>query len=111
MNKGLSRTHLGLAIFYCLVAVVVLTVHMLGSISRGDGGIQADWQSTAIIAGIFGFPVVLHAIARRGVRGGKPWGRTCSRVLGILLLFAIPVGTVFGIFILLRTRNKDWQAA
>lgn len=60
---------------------------------------------------IFGLLHVLHALALKGVRQGRAWGCTLSRVRGVLLLFAIPLGTIKGAFVLMRTGKTDWQHA
>ena len=103
MNKSLARIHLGLAILYGLVAIVLCAIHLTGE--------KASAMGVLVFAGIFGPPLALHSAALRGVRAGQLWGRTLSRALGILLLLAIPIGTILGTFILLRTRHKDWQNA
>lgn len=101
MNQSLSRIHLGFAIFYAVVAAVLCVLHLTDS--------KASLLGVVILLAIFGTPFVLHTIALAGVRSGRLWGRNLSRVLGILLLFAAPIGTILGGFILLRTSKKDWQ--
>lgn len=103
MNKSLARIHLGLTIFYGLIAVLLITVHLSGD--------KASLSGVLILLAIFGTLPVLHALALKGVRQGRGWGRSLSRVLGVLLLFAIPIGTILGAFVLMRTGKADWQHA
>lgn len=49
-----------------------------------------------VVAGIGGF----HLRVGRGVVTGEPWARTAAIVLGVLMLPSLPIGTVFGGFIL-----------
>ncbi|CAN7590136.1 hypothetical protein [Acidovorax sp. LjRoot117] len=101
MNKSLARIHLGLAIFYGLLAALLSAIHLTGD--------KASATGVLIFAAVFGTPLVLHALALRGVRNGLLWGRSLSRTLGILLLFAVPIGTVLGAFVIMRTGPKDWE--
>ncbi|OSZ75857.1 hypothetical protein [Hydrogenophaga sp. IBVHS1] len=103
MNKSLARIHLGLATFYGLIAVLLIAVHLAGD--------KASLGGVLILLAIFGLLPVLHALALKGVRQGWSWGRTLSRALGVLLLFAFPIGTILGAFVLMRTGRTDWQHA
>lgn len=101
MNKSLARIHLGFAIFYGLLMALFCVLHLAGDKASGTG--------VLVFAGIFGTPLALHYTALRGVRAGQLWGRNLSRTLGILLLFAVPIGTILGAFVLMRTGQKDWE--
>lgn len=101
MNKSLARIHLGLAVFYGLLTALFCLFHLTGDNASGTG--------VLVFAAIFGTPLALHSAALYGVRTGRLWGRNLSRTLGILLLFALPIGTVLGTFVLMRTRQKDWE--
>ncbi len=103
MNKSLARIHLGLAIFYGLIAVLLIAVHLSGS--------KASLGGVLILLAVFGVLPALHALALKGVRQGRRWGRNLSRVLGVLLLFAVPIGTILGAFVLMRTGKTDWEQA
>jgi hypothetical protein len=43
---------------------------------------------------------VIHVLAASGSARLQPWARLVSLLMGVLLLFAFPIGTVFGIFLL-----------
>lgn len=101
MNKSLARIHLGMVVFYALLVVLACVIHLEGDKASGMG--------VLILAAVFGIPLLLHYLAMRGVRAGKRWGRNLSRVLGVLMLFAVPIGTILGAFMLMRTGKTDWQ--
>jgi hypothetical protein len=101
LNKSLARIHLGMVVFYALLVVLACAVHVEGDKASGMG--------VLVLAAIFGIPLLLHYVAMRGVRAGKRWGRNLSRVLGVLMLFAVPIGTILGAFMLMRTGRTDWQ--
>ena len=44
--------------------------------------------------------VVFHALAARASRLRQPWARIASLLMGCLLLIAVPIGTIAGIFLL-----------
>src|SRR5581483_7409209 len=50
-----------------------------------------------------------HFLTARGAKACKPWGRICSIVIAIILLFGLPVGTIIGIYLLVNTW-QPWQA-
>ena len=41
-----------------------------------------------------------HALASRASRLRQPWARIASLVMGCLLLLAVPIGTIAGIFLI-----------
>lgn len=103
MNKSLARIHLGLAIFYGLIALLLIALHLSDD--------RASLSGVLILLAIFGLLPLLHALALKGVREGRRWGRNLSRVLGVLLLLAVPIGTILGAFVLMRTGKTDWEHA
>jgi hypothetical protein len=103
MNRSLARIHLGLVIFYGLIAAIICTMYLAGN--------KSDTIGILILLAMFGVLPTLHLVALRGVRTGRAWGRWLSRTLGFFLLFAVPIGTILGIFVLMRTRRKDWEHA
>ncbi|MGX5649000.1 hypothetical protein ACWKW4_01940 [Hydrogenophaga borbori] len=89
MNKSLPSDHRCLAVFYALVVAVLCGLNLAGDRPSGDGAIA--------LATVFGLPVMLHLIALKGVRSGQLWGHNLSRAIALLMLFAVPIGTVFGV--------------
>lgn len=103
MNRSLARIHLCMFIFYGLIAAFICGVYLAGNDSNARG--------TLIVLAMFGVIPTLHLAAMQGVLNGQAWGRWLSRTLGLLLLFAVPFGTIIGTFVLMRTRRKDWEQA
>ena len=103
MNRSLARIHFGLVIFYGLIATFICTSYLAGN--------QSDTTGILILLAMFAALPTLHLVALRGVSTGQAWGRSLSRTLGFLLLFAVPIGTILGIFVLVRTRPNDWEHA
>ncbi|MEG0002752.1 MAG: hypothetical protein RR928_17905, partial [Comamonas sp.] len=81
MNRSLARIHLGLVIFYGLIATFICTVYLAGD--------QSDTTGILILLAMFAALPTLHLVALRGVSTGQAWGRSLSRTLGFLLLFAV----------------------
>lgn len=52
----------------------------------------------------------LHFKAHIEVKKGTNFGKILSRILGGLLLFGFPIGTLMGSAILYYTTQKKWQA-
>lgn len=101
MNRSLARIHLGLVIFYGLIAAFICAVFLAGERSDGAG--------LLILLAMFGTLPALHFVALRGVRSGQRWGRRLSRILGFFLLFAVPIGTILGALVLMRTGERGWE--
>jgi len=51
---------------------------------------------------------VIHVVAASGSARVEPWARWLSLLMGVLLLFAVPIGTAFGLF-LLWAAWKPWE--
>ncbi|UHQ19730.1 hypothetical protein LVB87_00740 [Lysobacter sp. KIS68-7] len=63
------------------------------------------------------FPLILfsvvflaHHLTAKGAKQSKPWARTSSIVISVLLLFGFPVGTLIGIYLLSNTWSP-WDNA
>lgn len=62
-------------------------------------------------AGLIGLTILPIAILRwYAARGalGKQWGRTTSRIIAVLMIFGVPIGTLIAIYIFSQTGAK-WQ--
>ena len=74
--------------------------------------IASDQVSIASLA----FPLVLftavflaHHFTAKGARESKPWARTSSIIISVLLLLGFPVGTLIGVYLLSNTW-RAWDA-
>jgi hypothetical protein len=61
-----------------------------------------------IIGTILPLLFVIHVLGASGSARLHPWARVLSLVMGVLLLIAFPIGTVFGNF-LLWSAWKPWE--
>jgi len=101
-NPALVRLHLGIAAFYLFVFLFIV----YAVVTRSSSSLAGLW----ILGTIAAVPIGLHVCAARGASRGAGWGKTMSRILGVLLLLGFPVGTVLGGLILVKTGANDWQA-
>jgi Na+/phosphate symporter len=51
--------------------------------------------------------IALHLVVASGAKRKKPWARTMTNLVGIVMLFAFPVGTVVGTY-LIWTGVEKW---
>jgi hypothetical protein len=105
VNPKLDRIHSILAFAYFFFAGVGALV-IIRNFFREEH--EEIWFGLAclVVSGSIG---LIHFYASKGARMGAPWGRTMSRVIGVLLLFGFPIGTAIGAFILTQCGSK-WQA-
>lgn len=103
-NPGLLNVHRILCWVYAICAVWLA---FEGLTHLGDNsGARKD-----VILAVLVIPLVaLHWYAAEGARLGKTYGRTISQIMGVILLFAFPVFTAVGIYMLSRTGGK-WHDA
>lgn len=100
-----SRVHQVLSWLYGLIALMLLTLPFVAGTGKELNARQ--------IAMAFVFPLfflalaVLHHVISRGAKKRKRWARIGSIVLACLLLPAVPVGTLIGVYLL---RNGSWEA-
>lgn len=106
LNDGLYRAHRALFVLYALLLSLML---LACGWAVMDGASGFGLFPLAMGLMIFGPIATAHGFAARGARLGKPWGRTLSRVVGVLLLFGFPVGTLIGIYILIQTGSNRWH--
>ncbi len=50
---------------------------------------------------------IFHVVTAKAIRDRKSWSRVSAIVLGILMLGSFPLGTIFGIFILIGVFEKE----
>lgn len=106
LNDGLYRAHRALFIFYALVLSLLLLACAWNLVDDGSGFGLIPFVMCLLFVG----PIATaHGFAARGARLGKPWGRTISRAVAVLLLFGVPIGTLIGIYILYQTGDGRWR--
>ena len=99
-NIKVARAHRAIGVLYiCVVTLLVAAM-----------ALTPDVKVTSLIFPIIVFGVVIAAplVTARGARQSKPWARTASIVISVLLLLGFPVGTLIGIYLLANTW-KPWS--
>jgi len=88
-------------------ALAILAIFFLGAFWFGLSGEAKNLLGSALLGSLGIFISVLSAawgvldlFVSRGISQKKKWARIAGIILGALWLPAIPVGTIFGIFIL-----------
>jgi hypothetical protein len=61
-----------------------------------------------ILAGLF-ILMAIHFVAAIGARNQRPWARTLSRTMAVLLFLFLPIGTAWSIFVMRNTRSGRWD--
>ena len=99
-NIKVARAHRALSWLYAALLVVFVAIGILQP--------DAKASSIAFPLIVFGIVFLAHYITARGARQSKPWARTASIVISVLLLVGFPVGTLIGIYLLANTW-KPWS--
>ena len=103
LNSKLVQIHRVLLVAYVAIWIIVtLFIHF----EKHESALHLSILFTAI----FALPIVGHFLAITGARRGTEWGRTLSKVIGVLLLIVIPFGAIIGIY-MLKLTGKAWQSA
>ena len=97
-NIKLFRAHRALSWLY-LVMLATIGVAVLIAATHSHEWSLAAAAPLFVMLGLF----FLHHYTAKGAREGKPWARTMSIVISILLLFGFPVGTLIGVYLLANT--------
>ena len=104
MNTKLERIHKVISYAYFFFVVMGLLILVSALFKDGDG----FGPGLVLILG-FGSIGLIHWMAGKGAKAGTTWGRRMSSVIGTIMLFGFPLGTMLGIYILNRT-GKEWQS-
>lgn len=97
-----ARAHRALSWLYGLVAVLIMISFYTASHEK------LDMAGVLLVLLIFGGLFSLHHFTSRGARAKKPWARTTSLVIAVLMLFGFPLGTLIGIYLLVNAW-KPWD--
>lgn len=103
LNKTLAGFHLGIGLFYLCALVFVTFFAFLEKSGKAD-------IVSIIFYIVFIAIIVLHFKASIEVNKGTQLGRTLSRILGFILLFGFPIGTLIGWLILGYAKDGSWQS-
>ena len=105
MNVHLARVHRCLCSIYFGLSTILLVAAAWALVGH-DGETATGFFGLALLFSPGG---IAHFAAAWGAARGKAYGRTMSRVLGTLLLFGVPIGTLIGIYIYTKL-GKQWQS-
>ncbi len=94
------RTHRALAWFYGVLGFALFAAYLIGT--RG----RLNWDLAFLIC-LVALPAMIHYATAKACKEGRPGGRTASIAIAILMLFAFPIGTIIGIYLLINT-SKPW---
>ncbi|MDZ4074702.1 MAG: hypothetical protein U1E04_08125 [Hylemonella sp.] len=102
-----AQAHRFLAIGYLSLSIFI--VAPLWVVSRTSNGIDLSRiifaETVVLTAGcIF---VALHLVVAFGAKRKKSWARTMTNLIGVVMLFAFPIGTVIGGY-LIWTGAEKW---
>ncbi|MFZ6654179.1 hypothetical protein [Undibacterium sp. TJN19] len=98
-HEKVARTHRALALLYGLLLLV------LGYMLYPHSG----KPNNALISvfSIFLSLTVLHYATSVGAYNKRPWARMTSTLIALLMLFAFPVGTIIGAYLLFNNWSDD----
>jgi hypothetical protein len=98
-------------------AALILFIFLSGAFLVGWGTERAELLGSALLgatgvtlAVLFAACGVFSLFTAAGIAKGRPWSRVAGLVLSALLLPAVPVGTVLGIFALKGLLGSDARA-
>jgi hypothetical protein len=103
--RHVARAHWILATLYGTIAAVVIRV--LYRAIASPGADDSIFGASAALAFVGGWAAI-HVTIARGAGRQRRWARTASRVIAFLLFPAVPVGTVFALYMLRNTRPDRW---
>lgn len=84
---------------------IVLIIIIVAAVSGG----RTDNDFLPFMVVVMGSFIGLHIAAAIGAKNGRNYGRTISRLVGVLMLFGFPLGTFIGILLLVNTGDAKWE--
>jgi hypothetical protein len=98
-----ARAHRVLAILYALAAIL-LSLSFLGELTY--------YAKVGLIAYLVVLTCffALHIFISLSAFRQRPWARTLSQIIGWLLLFGVPIGTIIGFYLIVISSTK-WTTA
>lgn len=105
--EKVESIHKFLAYFNLFIAVAIVLALILFGVFRSETKV-IDAILVGIIFSLIPFFIsIIHFITARGVRNNKGWARVVSFIIGFVILFYFPIGTIFGAILLYLT-TKGW---
>src|SRR5579863_3621110 len=96
-HMRVARAHWALVGLYGLGSAAFLRI--LYRIIRTTGSGDSASGVLLILLVLFTF-VAVHLVAAWGARNQRPWARTLSRTMAVLLFLFLPIGTIWSLFVL-----------
>jgi len=120
MPDSIKTTRICLVVAAALeiaTAALILFIFLSGAVLVGWGTERAELLGSALLgatgitlAVLFAAYGVFGLFAAAGISKGRPWSRIAGLVLAVLLMPAVPAGTVLGIFALKGLLGPDARA-
>jgi hypothetical protein len=120
MPDSIKTTRICLLVAACLeiaTGALFLFIFLSGAVLVGWDTERAGLLGSALLgftgvllAVLFAAYGVIGLLTAAGIAKGKPWSRVAGLALAVLMLPAIPVGTVLGIFALRGLLGPDARA-
>lgn len=110
ISLALSILSLQVLMWINIVIFIILTAfYLYGLTIDQELMMLSAVMSGKVIGAIFGlfFAVILFFISK-GLMNQKQWARVATLIMGVMMLFGFPVGTIIGI-ILIYGMTKGWQ--
>ncbi|MFZ6640098.1 hypothetical protein ACO0LL_10185 [Undibacterium sp. TC4M20W] len=98
-NEVSARVHRWLSYLYGAILVFALLYFVFGSSVIKVADVLPSVLFFCVL-------VAIHFFTSVGAQKKEPWARGASIVLGILMLFGFPIGTILGIVLL---SNSNWN--
>lgn len=94
-----AHAHRTVAGIHCVIAAMAAVFGYL--MTRGSPLLGALALATPLL-----LLAATHFLVATGAEQCRPWARTASTVLGVLMLPLIPLGTAIGLYLLMNTRGE-----
>lgn len=108
--RALEKSRAFVALIHKIVGwlYVILLVALTSAFSLKAG--NASINKVFLLLPILGLAVT-HFWTASALVAGKNWARSLSIFIAVLLLFGFPLGTMFGVILLMRLFGPEWKAA
>jgi cytochrome bd-type quinol oxidase subunit 2 len=103
-REKVFRMHRILGLLYALLGLSFSVIVFLGSTSQNGDALLA-----ITLLAIFGGIATIHFLIASACKAGKEGGRTASTIISCLMLLAVPIGTLIGIYLLANT-SRAWSS-